>query len=122
MRWLPAFLSASLFAAGTFAAKKPSEERFKEFHTKSLSATPVKLQDVSYKQLTGAPRDYSVAVLLTAMDNRYGCQLCREFQPEWDLLAKSWIKGDKAGASRLVFGTLDFSDGMETFRSVCTPL
>ena len=119
MRWLPAFLSATLFAAGSLAAKKSTEERFKEYHAKSLSSTPIKLADPSYKTLTSTPRDYTVAVLLTALDNRYGCQLCRDFAPEWDLLSKSWIKGDKPGLSRLVFGTLDFSDGRDTFMSVC---
>ncbi|KAJ4406963.1 oligosaccharyl transferase subunit ost3/OST6 [Neurospora sp. IMI 360204] len=115
MRWLPAFLSASLFAAGSFAAKKSSEERFAEFHAKQTSHAPVKLNDVSFKSLTAAPRDYSVAVVLTALDARYGCQLCREFQPEWELLSKSWVKGDKSGESRVVFGSLDFGEGRETF-------
>ncbi|KAK3316732.1 hypothetical protein B0H66DRAFT_562042 [Apodospora peruviana] len=119
MRWLPTFLSASLLAAtGALAAKKSTEERFKEFHAKSLSSTPVKLADSSYRSLTATPRDYTVAVLLTALDARFGCQLCREFQPEWDLLSRSWIKGDKPGASRLVFGTLDFTDGRDTFMSL----
>ncbi|KAH8671149.1 hypothetical protein BX600DRAFT_458429 [Xylariales sp. PMI_506] len=52
------------------------------------------------------------------MDSRFGCTLCREFQPEWELLAKSWTKGDKKGESRLIFGTLDFNDGRETFVSL----
>ncbi|KAH8887771.1 hypothetical protein GQ53DRAFT_749464 [Thozetella sp. PMI_491] len=118
MRWLPAFLSATLFAAGSFAAKKPTGDRFQEFHTKSLSSTPVKLDDSSYKSLTASPRNYSVAVLLTALESRYGCVLCNEFQPEWDLLSRSWIKGDKTGDSRLVFGTLDFADGRDIFMSL----
>ena len=118
MRWLPAFLSAALLAAPSLAAKKSTEERFKTYHTKSLSSTPVKLGDSTYRELTSAPRDYTVAVLLTAMDARFGCQLCREFQPEWDLLSRSWISGDKAGESRLVFGTLDFADGRDVFMSL----
>lgn len=118
MRWLPAFLSAALLAAPSLAAKKSAEERFTAFHTKSLSSTPVKLRDNTYRELTGAPRDYTAAVLLTAMDARFGCQLCREFQPEWDLLSRSWTNGDKAGESRLVFGTLDFSDGRDVFMSL----
>ena len=118
MRWLPVFVS-SLFAAGSLAAKKSSADRFQEFHTKGLSANPVKLDDGLYRSITATPRDYSAAVLLTAMDARFGCQLCREFQPEWDLLARSWIKGDKGGASRMLFGTLDFADGRDTFMSVC---
>lgn len=118
MRWLPAFLSVSLLAGGSFAAKKSTEERFKLFHAKSLSSTPVKLGDSSYRELTSAPRDYAAAIVLTAMDARFGCQLCREFQPEWDLLARSWIKGDKAAESRVLFATLDFSDGRDIFMSL----
>lgn len=120
MRWLPALLTTALLAAAPSlaASKKSPEERFKAFHAKSLSSTPVKLSDPSYRELTSSPRDYTVAVLLTAMDARYGCQLCREFQPEWELLSKSWIGGDKEGESRLVFGTLDFTDGRDIFMSV----
>ncbi|KAK8049369.1 Dolichyl-diphosphooligosaccharide-protein glycosyltransferase subunit 3 [Apiospora phragmitis] len=119
MRWLPLFLSLAL-PFGTLAAKKPASpaDTFNDFHTKAISTTPVKLADKSYKKLTASPRDYSVAVLLTAMDARFGCQLCREFQPEWDLLAKSWLRGDKNAESRIIFSTLDFSDGRDTFISL----
>ena len=44
--------------------------------------------------------------------------MCREFQSEWDVLSKSWIRGDKPGDSRLIFGTLDFNEGSETFKKV----
>lgn len=114
-------LIVSLLPLAALAAKKPATDRFEEFHTKALSSTPIKLVDYSYNRLTSAPRDYSVAVLLTALEARFGCQLCREFQPEWDLLSKSWTKGDKAGESRLIYGTLDFMDGKDTFQSVRQP-
>lgn len=116
MRW-SSLLALASSAIGALAAKK-SADRFTQFHTKALASAPIKLADHSYKSLTSTPRDYSVAVLLTALETRFGCQLCREFQPEWELLAKSWTKGDKAGESRLVFGTLDFADGKDTFMSV----
>lgn len=116
MRWLQ-LLTASLLPFAALAAKKSSGDRFKEFRAKSSSG-PLKLDDSSYLQLTKAPRDYSVAVLLTALETRFGCTLCREFQPEWDLLAKSWVKGDKNGQSRLLYGTIDFVDGKNTFQSV----
>lgn len=111
-------LVAFLLPIAALAAKKPAADNFERYHTKALSSTPLKLDDNVYSKLTSAPRDYSVAVLLTAMETRFGCQLCREFQPEWDLLSKSWTKGDKQGESRLVFGTLDFVDGRNTFQSV----
>jgi oligosaccharyltransferase complex subunit gamma len=119
MRWLQ-LLAASLLPFTALAAKKPSSgDQFGDFRSKQLSVGSLKLDDASYTQLTKAPRDYSVAVLLTALETRFGCVLCREFQPEWDLLAKSWVKGDRKAQSRLLFGTLDFVDGKNTFQSVC---
>lgn len=117
---LSTIVSASLVALGVVAAKQQPEQRFQDFQSKALVASPVKLADTSFKKLTSTPRDYTAMVLLTAMDARYGCQLCREFQPEWDILARSWLKGDKKGESRVVFGTLDFADGRDTFMSVRT--
>ena len=113
-------LTTALLPLAALAAKKPSSDRFADFHAKQLSAGgAVKLTDSTYDKLTKAPRDYSVAVLLTALDSRFGCALCNEFQPEWELLSKTWAKGDKAGEGRLAFGTLDFADGKATFQSVC---
>lgn len=111
-------LLCALLLASAIAAKNVAKDRFEDFHAKSLATAPLKLADTSYTRLTRAPRDYSAAILLTALDSRFGCHLCREFQPEWELLAKSWTKGDKKGDSRLIYGTLDFSDGKDIFQSV----
>ena len=109
--------TALLLPLTALAAKKSSSDRFQQFHSKQLSASgPVKLDDTSYSQLTAAPRNYSAAVLLTALDARFGCGLCHDFQGEWDTLGKSWTKGDKN--TNLLFGTLDFEKGKGTFQSV----
>ena len=108
------FVTAAILPFTALAAKKDVDR----FETASSKPQPARLDDNAYDKLTKAPRDYSVAVLLTALDARFGCQLCNEFQPEWDLLAKSWSKGDKKKESRLVFATLDFMDGKNTFQSV----
>lgn len=118
MRWSSVLLPFSLLSAGVLA-EQPSQQ-FLDFHKKSLASAPVKIDDAVYKKVTAVPRDYSVAVLLTALDSRYACQMCREFGPEWDLLSTSWVKGDKNGDSRVIFSTLDFSDGRDTFMSVST--
>ncbi|PNS20678.1 Dolichyl-diphosphooligosaccharide--protein glycosyltransferase subunit 3 [Sphaceloma murrayae] len=118
MRVLQA-LVASLLPMTALAAKQTGLEKFQDYHSKQVSkGGPLKLTDSTYSRLTGPPRNYSTAVLLTALDPRFGCGMCHEFQPEWDLLVKSWTKGDKAGASRVVFGTLDFMDGKGTFQSL----
>ncbi|KAL8772195.1 MAG: hypothetical protein Q9209_002630 [Squamulea sp. 1 TL-2023] len=100
------------------AVKTKSIGSFEQFHRKFLSHPPLKLDDATYERLTAAPRDYTAAVLLTALESRFGCQLCREFQPEWDLVGKSWVRGDKKGDSRLIVGTLDFADGRGTFQKL----
>lgn len=108
---------ASLFYLDALAAKSSSPDRFQAYH--SLSSTPIDLDDTTYGNVTSAPRDYSVAVLLTATEARFGCTVCRGFAPEWELIAKSWNKGDKKGEARILFGTLEFSNGRNTFQSVC---
>ncbi|CUS11889.1 unnamed protein product [Tuber aestivum] len=75
----------------------------------------VKLDDTLYTELTTAPRNYSAVVLLTALDHRFSCDLCQEFQPEYALLAKSWIAKHKSGDG-LFFGQLDFADAKATFQ------
>lgn len=103
----------------TLAARKPrTGDRFEAFHSRALSSSPFKLDDSLYDELTATPRNYSTVVLLTALEARFGCQMCRDVQPEWELLAKSWVRGDKTGASRVLYGTLDFSSGKGTFQKV----
>lgn len=101
-----------------FGARNQSIGTFENYHAKSLLSAPLRLDDASYDELTATPRNHSVVVLLTALEARFGCQLCRDFQPEWDLLGKSWAKGDRHGDSRILLGTLDFADGKGTFQKV----
>ncbi|KAG5983996.1 hypothetical protein E4U55_006508 [Claviceps digitariae] len=118
MHFLATFASACALVANAFAAEQSSQDRFAKFTRLSRLNNPIQLNDASYKTLTTAPRDYSVAVVLTALESRFGCSLCREFKPDWDLIASSWTKGDKKQESRLLFGVLDFSEGRDTFLSL----
>ena len=115
---LLSILALSLLPLSGLAAKRSSVDRFVKYHTQSLSSGPLKLDEKVYDDLTATPRNYSAAILLTAREDRFGCQLCREFQPEWEVIAKSWAKGDKPGDSRVVFGTLDFADGKGPFQKM----
>ena len=116
--WFLRVALLSLLPLPSFAVKKSSPATFERFHEKFLTSAPLKLDDQSYDILTTAPRDYGVAVLLTALEARFGCVLCRDFQPEWDILSKSWARGDKKANTRMLFGTLDFTDGKATFQRV----
>ncbi|PNY27751.1 Magnesium transporter protein 1 [Tolypocladium capitatum] len=118
MRLFAALASACALVAGVLAAQTPAADRFNLFRRMGQSSPTIQLNSESYKQLTATPRDYSAAVLLTAVAPRFGCHLCRSFQPEWDLVGRSWTKGDKKAESRLIFGTLDFGDSRDIFLSL----
>ncbi|KND88975.1 Magnesium transporter protein 1 [Tolypocladium ophioglossoides CBS 100239] len=105
MRFLASLASACALVAGVLAAQKPSAQRFDEFRRIGQSSSSIPLND-------------DVAVLLTAVAPRFGCQRCREFQPERDIVGRSWTKGDKDAESRLLFATLDFAEGRDTFVSL----
>ena len=115
---LPFYLTLAILLWITEAAKRDSTSRFEKYYSKSLSSSPIKLDDASYEELTTLPRDYSTVILLTALEARFGCNICRDFQPEWELIAKSWTKGDRKGQNRVIYGTLDFADGKLSFQKV----
>jgi len=110
MRVFQLLTVAALSISSVIAKKSPSA-----FDVYRKKQSPITLNEQAYEEITSAPRDYYAAVILTALDAKYACGICREFQPEWDIIAKSWQKGDKKGEHRLLFGTLDFEQGKNVF-------
>lgn len=111
------FLFLSILCIVSNALASQSTDKFERYQTLSRLA-PIDLDDSSYDDLTSKPRDYYVAVVLTATEARFGCLLCRELQPEWELIAQSWNKGSKPNELKLLFGTLDFVNGKATFQKL----
>lgn len=117
MKLLPLLTSLLCAVSGVLSADS-TPDRFEKYHSLSPSA-PLELDDSSYDAITSKPRDYHTAVLLTATEARFGCILCREFQPEWELITRSWNKGFNPDSTpRMLFGTLDFLNGKNTFQKV----
>lgn len=116
--WAPLVLGFSLIS-GVFAAN-PSAEKLHKYQALARSGS-VDLDSAAFEEVTSTPRDYFTAVILTARDARYGCLMCREFDSEWDLIARSWNKGSKSDGLNMVFGTVDFDRGKAVFQKVyCT--
>jgi len=55
-------------------------------------------------------------VQLTAMDGRRGCHPCREFNPSWTAVAKSWSQVPPEQRDQHFFASLDFDDGPTIFQ------
>lgn len=112
-------LTALSWTAVTAKKATANTDRFDTYFAKQASSAPFELDEKGYNELTAAPRDYSLAVLLTARDARYACGLCKEFDPEWSILGRSWQKGDRNGEHRLLLSTVDFDNGRNVFMKVC---
>lgn len=66
-------------------------------------------------------RDYSVSVILTALNPKFGCVPCRAFDKEHKEVAKQWWsknKRNKATQAKHFFAVLDFEAGQDIFRRV----
>lgn len=113
--WASLFLLLS-FVSGVLSASS-TQDKFATYQSLSRSG-PIDLDSASYEDLTSTPRDYYAVVILTATDPRFGCLLCRDFESEWDLIARSWTKGTKPDELKVVFGTLDFDNGKAVFQKV----
>ncbi len=116
------FLTLAALSITSVSAKKASSTKFDTYFAKQASSAPFEIDEKGYNELTTAPRDYSLAVLLTARDARYACGLCKEFDPEWKLLGRSWQKGDKNGEHRVLLSTVDFDNGRNVFMRVSEKL
>ena len=113
------FLALTALSLTAVSAKKaPSTSKFDSYLAKQASSVPVELDERGYTDLTAAPRDYSVAVLLTARDGKYACGICRDFDKDWKILGSSWHRADKNGQHRVLFGTIDFDQGRNIFMKV----
>ncbi|KIW29616.1 uncharacterized protein PV07_05419 [Cladophialophora immunda] len=108
-------LTALSLTAAVSAKKAATTSKFDTYFAKQASSGPFELDEKSYNELTASPRDYSLAVLLTARDAKYACGICRDFDPEWSILGRSWQKGDRNGDKRVLLSTLDFDQGRNVF-------
>jgi OST3 / OST6 family, transporter family len=116
------FLALLALPVVSVAAKKSPPLTFDTYLAKQSSSAPIEIDEQGYNDLTSSSRDYSVAVLLTARHAKYACQICRDFDPEWSIIGRSWQKGDRKGANRVLLTTVDFDQGRNVFLKVHTSL
>ncbi|RVX73469.1 hypothetical protein B0A52_03111 [Exophiala mesophila] len=113
------YLALTVLSLTAVSAKKaPAATKFNTYLAQQAVAAPIELDETAYAELTTAPRDYSLAVLLTARAPKYSCGICREFDTEWKILGSSWHRQDKTGQHRVLFGTLDFDQGVNVFKQL----
>ncbi|KAB8283038.1 hypothetical protein B0I72DRAFT_136449 [Yarrowia lipolytica] len=109
----------ALFLLATTAFAQVFDAEFIRENLPSLSRSKgvIRLNDQNFQKLVGGPRDYHFVVLLTAEAAQFGCHLCKEFGPSFDLLAASYLT-DHPDSDNVFFGIADFSESQATYRGL----
>ncbi|KAI8970368.1 hypothetical protein BDF20DRAFT_121338 [Mycotypha africana] len=101
-----------LFATITSAQASPKKNDIISLSEKGNGL--ISLNSNTYDRFTEGKRDYGLVVVLTALGSQFKCVPCREFDPEFELVAKSLQKNKQK--NELFMGRLDFMDGQQVFQ------
>lgn len=64
-----------------------------------------------------SPRNYSVVVMLTALQPNRQCSVCKQAQDEFTILANSW-RYSQQFSNKLFFAMVDFDEGSDIFQQL----
>ncbi|KAF9337971.1 oligosaccharyl transferase subunit ost3/OST6 [Podila minutissima] len=74
----------------------------------------IELDSTTFEEVMAAPRNYTMVVLFTAIAPEFQCVPCKNFDPEYRMVAAGWSK--LLNRSQLFFGVIDFKLGQEVFQ------
>ncbi|KAI8602592.1 hypothetical protein EDD21DRAFT_69177 [Dissophora ornata] len=120
---LVAILSAPSLSSSTTFAVSAQPQATQEHLQKKVSRLQAKaaknkgiveLDAQAFEEVMSKPRNYSMAVLFTAISPEFQCVPCLNFDPEYKLVASGWSR--LADKSQLFFGVLDFKVGQAIFQ------
>ena len=106
-----------------------ASERWSEIAASS-SSNIIRLDDQTFDQLVTIERNYTaigapqqlfpltaLLVTFTALTPKFQCALCKEFAPEFRIVANSW-RNAHPRSDGVFFGLLDVEDGRKVFLRV----
>ncbi|KAJ3262237.1 oligosaccharyl transferase subunit ost3/OST6 [Boothiomyces macroporosus] len=78
------------------------------------SAAVINLNTESFNLFTESPRNYTVFALLTTTLTEHNCEPCRQFTPEYTLVAEGWKRVRESG--KMYFGVVDYKNAQPIFQ------
>lgn len=113
--FLLSFIAAGFFLQVEGAASLA--ERITKLTELSNQRSIIKLNNERYRELVkAAPRNYSIILMLTALNSARGCQVCQAAHEEYQVVADSWrITG---GNDKVFFTMVDYDEGHDVFNSL----
>ncbi|KAG2157126.1 hypothetical protein DEU56DRAFT_763201 [Suillus clintonianus] len=109
-------LLALLLLPLSLAAKKSAHEQLVDLAAAGNGL--IHLNEQTYDLLASSKRNWSAAVLFTALNPQRRCAPCKEFDPSFTAVAKAWATAPKEQRDQHFFATLDFDDGHAVFQKL----
>lgn len=120
------FISGVLFCALISASAVPKkkeavlDEKVAQLMDWSSKKSVIRLDGNKFRAYVKAPpRNYSVVVMLTALQAYRQCSVCRQANDEFQVVASSW-RYSQMYSSRLFFAMVDYDEGQDVFASLKT--
>ncbi|CAL1543306.1 unnamed protein product [Lymnaea stagnalis] len=112
----------SLFIIVVFSEPKKKEEtlgdRVHQLMEWNNKKSIIRMNGEKFKQyVKAAPKNYSVVVMLTALQPQRGCSVCKQANDEFQILANSW-RYSQQYSNRLFFALVDYDEGSDIFQSM----
>jgi len=95
-------------------------EKIEQLTEWSLKKPVVKLNYEKFKHyVKSAPRNYTIVVMLTALNPQRQCQVCKPANEEYQMLAQSW-RYSAQFSNKLFFTMVDYDDAPDVFKMLNT--
>lgn len=95
-------------------------EKIEQLTDWSLKKPVIRLNTENFKHFVKTNiKNYSVIVMLTALNTQRQCQICRPADNEYQIIAQSWRYSGQF-SNKLFFAMVDFDDAPEVFQMLKT--
>ncbi|XP_022109384.1 tumor suppressor candidate 3-like [Acanthaster planci] len=112
-----------LILSPTTLCKKKDEvlgEKVKQLMDWSNKRVVIRMNGDKFRQyVKSTPRNYSMIIMLTAMQPQRKCTVCRQVNDEFQILANSW-RYSQSYSNKLFFASVDYDEGQDVFKSLKT--
>lgn len=106
----------------TWAAQKKKEDpladRVQQMVEWNSKKSVIRMNGDKFKQyVRSVPRNYSVIVMLTALQPQRQCSVCKQANDEFTIVANSWRYSNQF-SNKLFFAMVDFDEGSDVFQQL----
>lgn len=121
LRFFPAIATFALLSIvlSTAADKNIAlEERVLQLEELSGRRAVIRLDNKKFQTyVKSIPRNYSIVIMMTALQGHRQCGACSEANHEYEIVANSW-RHSNAFSNNLFFAMVDYDDGPDVFNSL----